>query len=63
VNAEGVALEDAVAVGDGANDLPMLQVAGLSVGFDPKPAVRPHCDVVVETMAGLGQVFEERGVL
>ncbi len=52
-----------VAVGDGANDLPMLEVAGLAVGFLPKPAVRPHCDVVVETMADLAAVFEERGVL
>jgi phosphoserine phosphatase len=41
----------------------MLEVAGLAVGFLPKPAVRPHCDVVVETMAELATVFEERGVL
>ncbi|THE65380.1 phosphoserine phosphatase SerB [Salinadaptatus halalkaliphilus] len=44
-------LDETVAVGDGANDLPMLQVAGLAIGFDPKPAVEPHCDVVVTTMA------------
>jgi len=61
--AEGVDLADTVAVGDGANDLPMLKVAGLSVGFEPKPAVRPHCDVVVATMDRLARVFEERDVL
>ncbi len=44
-------LEDCVAIGDGANDLPMLEVAGLAIGFEPKPAVEPHCDVVVTSMS------------
>jgi phosphoserine phosphatase len=52
-----------VAVGDGANDLPMLEVAGLSIGFLPKPAVRPACDVVVASMDRLARVFEERDLL
>jgi phosphoserine phosphatase len=56
-------LSRTVAVGDGANDLPMLEVAGLSVGFLPKPAVRPACDVVVASMDRLERVFEERGLL
>jgi phosphoserine phosphatase len=59
----GVGMGGTVAVGDGANDLPMLEVAGLAVGFLPKDAVRPHCDVVVTTMDRLAQVFEERGLL
>ena len=59
----GVETADAVAVGDGANDLPMLEVAGLSVGYEPKPAVEPHCDVVVESMAELRDLLEERGVI
>ncbi|AXG05480.1 phosphoserine phosphatase SerB [Haloplanus rubicundus] len=58
-----VPLSRTVAVGDGANDLPMLEVAGLSVGFLPKPAVRPACDVVVASMDRLGRVFEERGLV
>ncbi|PSP54881.1 phosphoserine phosphatase SerB [Halobacteriales archaeon QS_1_67_19] len=58
-----IAMSDTIAVGDGANDLPMLEVAGLSVGFVPKPAVRPACDVIVATMEQLRQVFEEEGLL
>ncbi|AZH23994.1 phosphoserine phosphatase SerB [Haloplanus aerogenes] len=59
----GIPMSRTVAVGDGANDLPMLEVAGLSVGFLPKPAVRPSCDVVVASMDRLGRIFEERGLL
>ena len=56
-------LADTVAVGDGANDLPMLEVAGLAVGYEPKPAVEPHCEVVVSSMAELQELLAERGVL
>jgi phosphoserine phosphatase len=35
----GLGLEDSMAVGDGANDLPMLQQAGLGIAFRAKPAV------------------------
>jgi len=59
----GVDMDETVAVGDGANDLPMLEVAGLAVGFEPKPAVEPSCDDVVSTMAELGDLLEARGVL
>ena len=43
---QGIAMADTVAVGDGANDLPMLHTAGLGVAFHAKPLVReeaPHC--------------------
>ena len=36
----GIGAEQAIAVGDGANDLPMMAVAGLSIAYHPKPAVR-----------------------
>ena len=55
--------EETVAVGDGAHDLPMLEAAELAVGFEPKPAVEPACDVVVETMDELLALFEERGLV
>ncbi|WP_324665049.1 HAD family hydrolase [Haloarcula sediminis] len=55
--------EETIAVGDGANDLPMLEVAGLSIGFEPKPAVEPACDVTVSTMDELYVLLEKRDVL
>lgn len=59
----GVAMRETIAIGDGANDLPMLEAAGLAIGFDPKPAVEPACDVVVESMAELRTVLETEEVL
>jgi len=58
-----VPMSQTVAVGDGANDLPMLEVAGLPIGFRPKPAVVSSCEVVVSTMHRLDRVLEERGLL
>ncbi|MFB6221271.1 MAG: phosphoserine phosphatase SerB [Halolamina sp.] len=58
-----VEIESTVAVGDGANDLPMLKAAGLAVGFEPKDAVAPHCDEIVTGMAELGTLFEREGLL
>lgn len=36
-----------LAIGDGANDLPMLAAAGLGLGFNAKPRVRDNADLVV----------------
>lgn len=43
----GIPLSRTVAIGDGANDLGMMAVAGLGVAFDAKPAVRAGADLVV----------------
>ncbi|WP_065570742.1 phosphoserine phosphatase SerB [Microbacterium oleivorans] len=44
----GVAPETTIAVGDGANDLMMMDVAGLGIAFNAKPAVRLRADLVAE---------------
>ena len=44
----GFELKDTVAVGDGANDLEMLAIAGLGVGFNAKPIVRAQADLVID---------------
>jgi phosphoserine phosphatase len=46
-NFSDIALQQTVAVGDGANDLEMMQVAGLSVAFNAKPIVRDNANIVV----------------
>ncbi|WP_130014762.1 phosphoserine phosphatase SerB [Serinicoccus sediminis] len=43
----GIGAEDVVAVGDGANDLPMLRAAGLGVALHAKPAVARQAPVRV----------------
>jgi phosphoserine phosphatase len=44
----GVPLSRTVAVGDGANDLPMMAITGLSVGFDAKAPVRDEAAVLMD---------------
>jgi phosphoserine phosphatase len=44
----GVPLSQTVAVGDGANDLTMMALAGLSVGFDAKAPVRDEANVLID---------------
>jgi len=46
---ESIRLEQVIAVGDGANDLPMLSVAGLGIAFRAKPAVRKQARYVMGT--------------
>jgi len=44
----GVPLTHTIAVGDGANDLPMMAITGLAVGFDAKAPVRDEADVLLD---------------
>lgn len=46
----------AIAVGDGANDLPMMRAAGLSIGFHAKPAVRAEASIAI-TAGGLDRAL------
>jgi phosphoserine phosphatase len=43
----GISPAQAIAVGDGANDLPMMAAAGLSIAYHPKPAVRAKAMVSI----------------
>lgn len=45
--AHGVPLARTIAIGDGANDLRMMDAAGLGLAFNAKPAVRAQADLVV----------------
>lgn len=47
---EGIALEQVIAVGDGANDLPMLSVAGLGIAFRAKPLVKASAEHAISTL-------------
>jgi phosphoserine phosphatase len=44
----GIPLARTVAVGDGANDLPMMAITGLAVGFDAKAPVRDEAHVLMD---------------
>ena len=44
----GISPDQAIAVGDGANDLPMMAVAGLSICYHGKPAVREQAMISIE---------------
>ena len=56
----GCAPEQAIAMGDGANDLPMMSVAGLSVAYHAKPKVREQADVAINA-GGLDRLLEVLG--
>jgi phosphoserine phosphatase len=53
----GIAPKQAIAMGDGANDLPMMGVAGLSVAYHAKPAVRAQAMVAINS-GGLDRLLE-----
>ncbi len=52
----GISPCQTIAVGDGANDLPMMGTAGLSVAYNAKPTVRAHANVSIES-GGLNRLL------
>ena len=58
---EGLSLEQCIAVGDGANDLPMLRLAGLGIAFRAKPVVRSSARQSISAM-GLDGILYLIGV-
>ena len=53
----GITASQVIAMGDGANDLPMMGVAGLSVAYHAKPKVREQAMVAIED-GGLDRLLE-----
>ncbi len=60
-DAAGIPLTRTIAVGDGANDLAMMAIAGLSVAFNAKPRVRAEADVAID-VADLSQILPLLGL-
>ncbi|MFZ4284968.1 phosphoserine phosphatase SerB [Variovorax sp. HJSM1_2] len=56
-NALGLTPQQAIAMGDGANDLPMMGAAGLSVAYHAKPKVREQAMIAINT-GGLDRLLE-----
>ncbi|WP_372879137.1 phosphoserine phosphatase SerB [Spongiibacter marinus] len=58
---EGIDMEQVIAVGDGANDLPMLSIAGLGIAFRAKPIVRENAKQSISTL-GLDSILYLLGI-
>lgn len=54
---ENIALEQTIAVGDGANDLPMISIAGLGVAFNAKPIVRQKASNAISSVGLDGLLY------
>jgi phosphoserine phosphatase len=53
----GIAPHQAIAMGDGANDLPMMSAAGLAVAYHAKPKVRDAAHVAID-QGGLDRLLD-----
>lgn len=54
---EKISLEQTIAVGDGANDLPMIGIAGLGVAFNAKPIVRQEASNAISSVGLDGLLY------
>ena len=58
---ENISLKQTIAVGDGANDLPMISIAGLGVAFHAKPIVRENAQRSISSV-GLDSLLYLMGI-
>jgi phosphoserine phosphatase len=58
---QGIDLQQVIAVGDGANDLPMLSIAGLGIAFRAKPLVKKFAEQSISTL-GLDAILYLLGI-
>ena len=49
IEEKGYSLDECVAVGDGANDISMIESAKYGIAFNAKPALKENADIIVET--------------
>lgn len=54
---EGIDIDQTIAVGDGANDLPMLNVAGLGIAFHAKPTVKDNAQNSISSIGLDGVLY------
>ena len=54
---EGINIKQTIAVGDGANDLPMLSTAGLGIAFHAKPKVKAEASQSISTIGIDGVLY------
>ncbi len=54
---ENISLKQTIAVGDGANDLPMISIAGLGVAFHAKPIVRQNAQRSISSVGLDGLLY------
>jgi phosphoserine phosphatase len=54
---ENISLQQTIAVGDGANDLPMISIAGLGIAFHAKPIVKKNADQSISTVGLDGLLY------
>ncbi len=58
---EGIDMQQVISVGDGANDLPMLSIAGLGIAFRAKPVVKQSAEQSISTL-GLDGILYLLGI-
>ena len=54
---EGIHINQTIAVGDGANDLPMLNLAGLGIAFHAKPKVKESASTSISSLGLDGVLY------